>query len=185
MTMAASCVRVCWDENVSGASLLPHAARRRLVVAGPAVPRTALLLHRTAVGEPVPAAPGYADEHLVADADGASPWPQVADVLLVRGGLRRAAVRREFPGRLVTVYDGPNGEYSVEVAPGWHARLVPLAAGAGTDVWPYGSLVHAWAVAGRSLGALRGAHIVSGPPEARCGVRVSVVERPTAWPVAS
>jgi hypothetical protein len=183
MDMVASCVRVCWDENASGAYALRAAAQRRLVVAGPGVTATGLVLHRSAVGEPAPAILGFADEHLIAGSDESSPWPQVADVLIVRGTLRRQAVRRRFPGRLVAVFDGPSGETLVEVATGWLARFIPLAH-ADFAMWPYASFVHAWMVAGQPLDALHGARIADGPQGGR-GVRVSVVERSSVWPIAS
>jgi hypothetical protein len=181
MDTIASCVRVWWDEN---AYALPAAARRRLVVTGPGVTATGLVLHRSAAGKIAPATLGFADEHLIAGSDEASPWPQVADVLIVRGTLRRQAVRRRFPGQLVAVFDGPGGERFVEVATGWLARFIPLTR---TDsaMWPYASFVHAWTVAGRPLDALHGAHIADGPPGVRRGVRISVVERSSVWPIAS
>jgi hypothetical protein len=184
MDTVASCVRVFWDENASAAYALPAAARRRLVVAGPGVTTTEVVLHRTAAGKIAPATLDFADEHLIAGSDEASPWPQVADVLIVRGTLRRQAVRRWFPGRLVAVFDGPNGEHFVEVATGWLARFAPLAR-ADIAMWPYASFVHAWTVADRPLDALDGACLADGLPGVRRGVRISVVERSSAWPIAS
>jgi hypothetical protein len=128
-----------------------------------------------------PGGPGCADEHLVADADEASPWPQVADVLIVHGTLTRPAEHPECRGWLVAAFAGPDEEYLLEVSTGRLARLVPLVAHRAGDLWTYASFVHAWTVAGRPLDALHGARLTAGPH----GVRVIVVERSTAWPEAA
>jgi hypothetical protein len=185
MGTTASCVRVSWE---SGSHPAPHTDLVRVVASGPGVPKTAALLHRTPVGDPPSAGTGRADEHLVTDADEANPWPQVADVLIVRGALtRRNSVRTEFPGWLVAAFIGPDEEVFLEVSRGWLAQLVPLTPATHTagDVWPYASFVHAWLVRGRSRDSLHGARLMAGPPRAERGVRVIVVEHSTAWPTAA
>jgi hypothetical protein len=208
MEPAAFWVGVRWE---TGAPRPGHGDPRRLVAGLRDGTVLAVTLDRTPAGGAPPACGGYADEHLVADADAESAWPPVADVLIVR---RPVVAPGECPGRLVTAWTGTAwtgtawtgtawrgaawtgaestgtewtgtvGRHVVEVR-GWRARLVPLTARAAGDVAPYASFVHAWTVAGRPLGALDGARLYLG---ALRGVRISVPavcssSHPTwAWP---
>jgi hypothetical protein len=185
MRTTAFCVRVSWE---IGSHPPPYADLLRVIASGPGVPLTAAVLHRTPAGAPPSAGTGRADEHLLAEVDEASPWPQVADVLIVGGGLaRRISVRAEFPGWLVAAFLGPDDEVFLAASRGWLARLVPLTDRTRTasEVWPYASFVHAWLVRGRSLDSLYGARLMVGPPEAERGVRVIVVEHSTVRPAAA
>lgn len=170
MDTTALFVEVRWEM----AALPP--GRVRVVASGPSLRHVVAALDRRPPASRPASGGNVADEHLVADADGAGPWPGIADVLIVRGGLsRRAAVRRDFPGALVVVFSGPGEMHFLETATGWLARLVPLPDGVGDALWPYASFVHAWTTAGRSLDALDGAHLRNGPLAGEHGVRVSVV----------
>jgi hypothetical protein len=142
--MMAFLVRVCWGHGEPG--------DRRLVAVGPDVTAVLHCGHGHAA----------ADEHLVADAHEAGPWPQVADVIIDRSGTSAA----RFPGRLVAITG-----HVLEVATGWRARLVPLSAG--DELWPYASFVHAWLVAGRPFEALYGACLLD--DSSGRGVRVTRV----------
>ena len=174
-------VRVYWTSDVSDRHPLPGVDRRRVAAIGPGTPATTAVVHRAAVGERHPGGPGFADEHLLADADAPGPWPSVADVLVSGGPLgRAAALRARCPGCLVVAFRRPDGEHLLEVAMGWLARAAPLA-GEASVLWPYAAFVHAWTIAGRPLDALDGASLQDG----RAGVRISVVGRPAARPAAS
>jgi hypothetical protein len=172
-----------WESDTSPISRLDHL---RVVATGPSLPPSAAALHHLPYRSPPSYEMEFADQHLVADAAVAGPWPQIADVLIVRDALPwRADLRSAFPGRLVTAFSGPDQEHSLEVATGWLARLVPLPAGIGDGLWPYASFVHSWTTAGRSLDALHDAQLTAGPPAERRGVRIIVVGHSTAWRVAA
>jgi hypothetical protein len=184
MGIGASWVRVYWQEDVPGGRPPRSADARRLVVAGPGVPTTSVALVRVPAGERPSGGDGFADEHLVAEADPGSPWSKVADVLIVRGPPEWTAPLLAYcPGRLVTAFDGRRRESLLDVAGQGLARLRPLAADRTGGLWPYASFVHAWTVAGRPLGALHDACLTEAA--SRRGVRVSVVGRSRVWPVAS
>lgn len=180
MDTTALFVEVHWET----AALPPD--RVCVVAAGPSLRHVVAALDRRPPANRSAFGGNAADEHLVADADDAGPWPGIADVLLVRGGLsRRAVVRRDFPGALVVVFSGPGETHFLEVATGWLARLVPLPGGIGDALWPFASFVHAWTTAGRSLDALDGAHLTNGPLARERGVRVSVVNGASSWRAAA
>jgi len=186
METNASWVRVYWQENEPDGRPLQHVDARHLVVTGSGVPTTGASLIRVPADSRPPGEDGFADEHLIAEADPRSPWSKVADVLIVRGPPEWAAtLLAGFPGRLVTAFDGRDRESLLDVAGEGLARLRPPASTdrTGPDLWPYASFVHAWTVAGRPLGALHGACLTDGA--SRRGVRVSVVGRSRAWPAAS
>lgn len=181
MDASAWRVRVYPEPDDADPYPLPGPDRRRVVVTGPATPPTATVLHRVAIDVRHPGGPGFADEHLLADAGVPGPWPPIADVVVADGPLGRvAALRARCPGCLVAAFGRPDGEYLLEVAADWFARLVPLGPGT-VDVWPYASFVHTWTVTGRPLDALDGGCLHDG----RTGVRISVMGRPEVWRVAS
>lgn len=181
MDTSAWHVRVSWAPHEASPHPLPGPDRRHVAASGPRMPAATASIHRVPVGGRHPGGPGFADEHLLADAGVPGPWQPVSDVLIARGPLgRSAALRARCPGCLVAVFGRPDGEYLLDVAADWLARVVPLGGVAG-DVWPYASFVHAWAVTGRPLDLLDGACLA----EARGGVRISVVGRPAVWPAAS
>ena len=185
METEASWVRVYWQENGADERPVRHVGARRLVVTGSEVPATGALLVRVPAGSRPSGDDGFADEHLLAEA-GSTPWSKVADVLIVRGPPEwSATLLADFPGRLVTAFDGRGRDPLLEVVGEGRARLVPLAPadGTGPDLWQYASFVHAWTVAGRPLSALHGACLTDGT--SRRGVQVSVVGRSRAWPAAS
>jgi len=113
----------------------------------------------------------FLDRHIRARARGATPWPQLADVLAGPGGrrcsqehalLELGQLRRQHPGALVTVLPYGDHRCAVRLGCGTVLLLAPPPGEPGRSLLPLptvASILHAWLAAGVPPHALSSAVI--------------------------